>query len=228
MKAIGDKSSLAVNPTLACGNLLNFKEDLDILEEVENRIVHIDIMDGHYVPNLCFNLDTVRRIRENYDFLIDVHLMVSHPGEYLEELSRAGADYVSFHLDAAPFAIRLLRQIREFNMGAGIVLNPSQPASALSEVLPYVDLVLVMGVEPGFSGQKFIPGTFEKIQKLAQIRDEKGLSCLIEVDGGIDDVNGAECLRKGADILVSGAFGVFRKMDGLKKDYLDFKQKVIG
>lgn len=217
---------LLVNPTLACGNFLNYKENLDILEQVGNTILHLDVMDGHYVPNLCFNLDQIRGIRQNYPFLLDVHLMVTNPEDYIEPLKSAGADYVSFHLDATSFSIRLIRQIQKLGMKAGVVLNPSQPVSLLSEAVPYVDYVLLMGVEPGFSGQSFIPGTIDKIRALSRIREKQNLKFLIEADGGIDDDNSVICLRAGADILVSGAFGVFRNRDGLKQDYLDFRERL--
>lgn len=215
---------LLVNPTLACGNFLNYKENLDILEQVGNTILHLDVMDGHYVPNLCFNLDQIRGIRQNYPFLLDVHLMVTNPEDYIEPLKSAGADYVSFHLDATSFSIRLIRQIQKMGMKAGVVLNPSQPVSLLSEIVPCVDYILLMGVEPGFSGQSFIPGTIDKIRALSRIREQQNLKFLIEADGGIDDDNSVVCLRAGADILVSGAFGVFRNRNGLKQDYLDFRE----
>lgn len=215
---------LLVNPTLACGNFLNYKENLDILEQVGNTILHLDVMDGHYVPNLCFNLDQIRGIRQNYPFLLDVHLMVTNPEDYIEPLKSAGADYVSFHLDATSFSIRLIRQIQKMGMKAGVVLNPSQPVSLLSEIVPCVDYILLMGVEPGFSGQSFIPGTIDKIRALSRIREKQNLKFLIEADGGIDDDNSVVCLRAGADILVSGAFGVFRNRNGLKQDYLDFRE----
>lgn len=221
-----DKREPLISPTLACGNFLNYKENLDILEKVGNSILHLDVMDGHYVPNLCFNPDQIRIIRQHYSFLPDVHLMVNRPETYIQPLKQAGAGYVSFHLDATSFAIRLVRQIQEAGMKAGVALNPSQPVSWLSEVLPCVDVILLMGVEPGFSGQSFIPGTIDKIRELNRIRQEKGYHFLLEVDGGIDDDNSVACVREGADILVSGAFGVFRNRNGLEQDYLAFREHV--
>lgn len=221
-----DKKHLLVNPTLACANLLNYEKDLDILKTVDNKILHIDVMDGHYVPNICFDLNTIRAIKENYDFLIDVHLMVTNPDDYIEQLHHIGVDYVSFHIDATSFSIRLLKKIRSLGMKAGIVLNPSQPVSSLNQVLPYVDFVLVMGVEPGFSGQEFIPETTHKIKELMVIKTENQMEFMIEVDGGIDEINGVKCVNAGADILVSGAFGVFQNKNGLKEDYLAFRDIV--
>lgn len=215
---------LLVNPTLACGNFLNYQENLDILVKVGNTVLHMDVMDGHYVPNLCFNLDQIRMIKENYPFLLDVHLMVTNPEDYIPLLEKIGVDYVCFHLDASSFPIRLIRQIQEAGMKAGVVLNPSQPAVLLSEVLAYADYILLMGVEPGFSGQSFLPGTVDKIRELDRIRNGRGYGFLLEVDGGIDDENSLLCLEAGADILVSGAFGVFRNRDGLEQDYLAFRE----
>lgn len=222
-----DKRELLVNPTLACGNVLNYKHDLDILEESGNRILHLDVMDGHYVSNLCFDIPTIRRIHEAYPFLLDVHLMVTDPESYIEPLRQAGAEYVSFHLDATSFHIRLLRMIGKCGMKGGVALNPSQPVSCLSELLPEVDMVLVMGVEPGFSGQSFLPGTLEKIRQLDQIRRDQGYPWLIEVDGGIDDENGRLCIEAGADVLVSGAFGVFKGENGLKEDYESVRSRLM-
>jgi len=215
-----------INPTLACGNPLNYKEDLDILNSLGNKILHIDIMDGHYVPNICFDLNTVRTIKNHYDFVLDIHLMVTNPEHYIEALQEAGVEMVSFHLDATAFSIRLLQQVRKCGMKAGIVINPSQPVLAAKQVLPYVDYVLLMAVEPGFSGQQFLPQTIEKIRELKELQMSLQYDFFIEIDGGIDDANSVECIRAGADILVSGAFGVFRKKYGLSEDYLALKNVV--
>lgn len=219
-----DKRSLLINPTLACGNPLNYTEDLDILKEVGNSIIHIDVMDGHYVPNLSFDLGTIREIRNRYDFLIDVHLMVTNPETYIDALAEIGVDFISFHVDTTSFSIRLLRKIRECGIKAGIVINPSQPISLFKTILSHTDYVLVMAVEPGFSGQKFISDTLDKISELNSIRKAEYLEYLIEVDGGIDEINCADCIRVGADILVSGAFGVFQRKSGLKEDYIALRK----
>ena len=218
---------LIVNPTLACGNPLNFKEDLDILEKTGIKILHIDIMDGHYVPNLCFDTGMVGLIRKNYSFLLDVHLMVTNPEDYIQPLAAAGADYVSFHLDATNFPIRMLNQIRENGMKGGVVLNPAQSPDLLAETLPYLDFILVMGVEPGFSGQKFLEGTVDKVGKLDGMRKELGLSYLIEADGGVDRENTVTLLEHGADILVSGAVGVFEGRNGLEQDCREYRELAL-
>lgn len=221
------QGELIVNPTLACGNPLNFKKDLDILENTGIKILHIDIMDGHYVPNLCFDTGMVRLIRKNYSFLLDVHLMVTNPADYILPLAAAGADYVSFHLDATHFPVRVLGQIRANGMKGGVVLNPAQSPELLRETLPYLDFVLVMGVEPGFSGQKFLEGTVDKVRKLKNMRKELGLSYLIEADGGVDRENTVTLLESGADILVSGAFGVFEGRNGLEQDCKEYQELAL-
>ena len=208
------QGELIVNPTLACGNPLNFKKDLDILENTGIKILHIDIMDGHYVPNLCFDTGMVGLIRKNYSFLLDVHLMVTNPADYILPLAAAGADYVSFHLDATHFPVRTLNQIRENGMKGGVVL-------------PYLDFVLVMGVEPGFSGQRFLEGTVEKVSRLRDMREQLGLSYLIEADGGVDRENTVTLLENGADILVSGAFGVFEGRNGLEQDCKEYQELAL-
>lgn len=220
------QGELIVNPTLACGNPLNFMENLDILERTGIKILHLDIMDGHYVPNLCFDIGIVGQIKQNYPFLLDVHLMVTNPEAYIVPLKEAGANHVSFHFGVTDFPIRLLKQIRESGMKGGLVLNPAQSPQILEEAFPYLDFVLVMGVEPGFSGQKFLAGTVDKVKKLRKLREQRGDSWLIEVDGGVDRVNTVSLLQNGADILVSGAFGVFEGKNGLERDCLEYMELV--
>lgn len=217
-----------VNPTLACGNLLNFEKELDILKKTGIKMVHIDIMDGHYVPNLCFNVDTVAAIRKKYPFVLDVHLMVSNPEDYISQLKNAGADYIAFHQDAVRFSVRLLNLIHEYGMKGGVVLNPSQNVESLKPILRYLDYVIIMGVEPGFSGQCFLENTIEKVQALHNIRTEFNYTFAIEVDGGVSFHNTAALIKSGADILVSGAFGVFRGEGGLEEDCIEYQKFVEG
>lgn len=220
------KNKLRINPTLACADRLSLKTDLDTLKELGASIVHIDIMDGHYVPNLCFDVEMVREIHKAYDFLLDVHLMVTNPQDYIGPLKEAGADYLSFHFETVSCPIRLLRSIQEEGMKAGAALSPAMPVDYARELLPHASFILVMGVEPGFSGQRFMKETIDKVKALADLKREKGYSYLIEVDGGIDDSTTIQCIKAGSDILVTGAFGVFSGRNGLRQDYLTYENMI--
>lgn len=219
---------LLINPTLTCENFLSYQEDLDILEKVGSTILHLDVMDSHYVPGLCFTPDQIRLINRNYPFLPDVRLMVTNPEDYIGPLRQAGVAYLNFHLDAISFAIRLINQVRLTGMKAGVMSNPSQPVPLLKETFPFADYTPLMDVEPGFSGRSFIPDTIGKDSELSRIREEEGHHFLIEVDGGIDDDDNIICIRHGANILVSGAFDVFRNRGGLEQDYLAFRQHIMA
>ncbi|RGL99128.1 MULTISPECIES: ribulose-phosphate 3-epimerase [Hungatella] len=219
---------LLINPTIACANLLNLKEDLDILQEEGGKIIHLDIMDGHYVHNLCLSLDLIKAIKENYCFLQDVHLMVTNPQDYIYDLKDIGVDYVCFHYETVPFPQQLLKQISDCGIMGGIALNPDCPVNDIKSVLPYLNYVVVMGVEPGFAGQNFLMSTIKKIKELDQIRIHENYNFLIEADGRINDIWAVECLLNGADMLVSGAFGVFKKEGGrgVRQNYAEFKETV--
>ena len=166
--------------------------------------VHLDIMDGHFVPNITFGPTMCKAIRPHTDLFLDVHLMVDQPSFWITPFAEAGADLISFHLEAETHVNRVLQQIREHGIRSGIVLNPATPASLATEVLPYCDLVLVMSVNPGFGGQKFIPECLRKIEQLRSYIDQNSLSCLIEVDGGVNLETGKRCIDAGADVLVAG------------------------
>jgi ribulose-phosphate 3-epimerase len=165
---------------------------------------HLDVMDGHFVPNLTFGPKMVADLRPHTSSVFDVHLMVSNPGDLIGPFARAGADYITFHAEAAIHIHRLLSSIRELGKKPGISIVPSTPVSAIGEVLPALDLVLVMTVNPGFGGQTLIEECLEKVKKLARIREEQGLSFLISVDGGINASTAARVRDAGVDVLVAG------------------------
>lgn len=216
-----NRGKAVLAPTLACAGRLNLKEELETFEEIGVTMLHLDVMDGHYVPNLCFDIDTIKQIKNEFPFMLDVHLMVDNPQDYILPLKDAGVERISFHIDVFPHAIRLLKRLEECGMEGGIVVNPAQPVLLFKEVLPYVAFVLVMGVEPGFSGQSFLPETVRKVKELNELRKELRLEFQIEVDGGLNDESTCDCVKEGADILVSGTFGAFRQRKGLAEDYLD-------
>ena len=175
-------------------------------------VIHVDIMDGHFVPNLTIGPPVVKSLRKATRLPLDCHLMIDNPDQYIGDFAEAGADWISVHQEACRHLNRTLTLIKSHGCRAGGVINPATPVDTLSEVLDIVDYVLVMSVNPGFGGQKFIPETLKKIRKLAEIRAEQGYGYRIEVDGGVAMETVAEVVRAGAEVLVAGS-AVFGKGD---------------
>jgi ribulose-phosphate 3-epimerase len=170
--------------------------------------IHVDVMDGHFVPNITIGAAVTRAIREVTDLPLDVHLMISNPELYLREFVEAGADWLGFHVEATVHLERLIQNIKELGAKATVTLNPHTPLDCLEYVLPEVDMVLLMSVNPGFAGQKFIRGVLPKVRRLRQMIDEQGLDVLIQVDGGVQLDTIDDIVAAGADVLVSGS-GIF-------------------
>ena len=175
-------------------------------------VIHVDVMDGHFVPNLTIGPPVVKSLRKATRLPLDCHLMIENPDQYIENFAEAGADWISVHQEVCPHLNRTLHLIKSHDCLAGVVINPATPVETLSEVLDIVDYVLVMRVNPGFGGQKFISGAVHKIRKLAEIRSQRGYAYRIEVDGGVDLGTVGEVVRAGAEILVAGN-AVFGKGD---------------
>jgi ribulose-phosphate 3-epimerase len=175
-------------------------------------VVHVDIMDGHFVPNLTMGPPLVKSLRKCTQLPLDCHLMIENPDQFIPEFAAAGANWISVHQEACVHLNRTLHLIKDHGCLAGVVINPSTPVEALTEVLDLADYILVMSVNPGFGAQKFIPGAVHKIRRLADLRRQRGLGYRIEVDGGIDLTTVAEVVRAGAEILVAGN-AVFGKGD---------------
>jgi ribulose-phosphate 3-epimerase len=184
--------------------------------------VHLDVMDGQFVPNLTFGPKLVNDLRRRSRAFFDVHLMVETPERIVAAFAEAGADAITFHLEASVHPHRLLQEIKGLGKKAGISIVPSTPACMLSELLPYVDLILIMTVNPGFGGQKLIPECLEKLRSLAEERQKRGLSCLLSVDGGINSKTAASAVAAGADVLVIGS-AFFTAPD--KKSFVENLQK---
>jgi ribulose-phosphate 3-epimerase len=197
-------------PTLLCANSLNVGKDIEIFKKAGISMLHADIMDGHFVPNIALNPDIVRDIKRKHEMTVDVHLMVTNPYDYIERFSEYHADMISFHIEATSTPIRILNKIKSHGMKAGIALNPATPVTTIEYVLNQVDFILLMAVEPGYSGQAFIESTYEKISQLHNLRENRKCNFEIGVDGGIDDKNSIECIKRGADMLVLGALCIYR------------------
>jgi ribulose-phosphate 3-epimerase len=197
-------SDVLIAPSILSCDFGELKKELKALGEA--NMLHLDVMDGHYVPNLTFGYPLIDRIRQLTDLPLDTHLMVTNPADYIDGLARLGVEWISFHQECEYHAHRLVQRIKEHGIKAGIALNPAVPLSSLDCILPELDYVLLMSVNPGFSGQKFIFSTLEKTRKLADIISRRQLRALIEVDGGINNTIAPDLISAGADILVSASY----------------------
>lgn len=191
-------------PSILAGNHARLAESAALVAETGLKWIHLDIMDGHFVPNLTFGPQTVAALRSDSKLFFDTHLMLSQPQNYIEAFAKAGADLISIHIEADCDQAATLARIRELGLQNGIVLNPGTPAEAIESFLDQVDLVLVMTVQPGFGGQSFNPDMPAKIAQIAKWREERGLTFRLEVDGGVDLKTGPLCSAAGADTFVAG------------------------
>jgi ribulose-phosphate 3-epimerase len=191
-------------PSILSADFARLAEQVRAASEGGGTVIHVDVMDGHFVPNLTVGPPLVKSLRKVTDLPLDCHLMIENPDQFIPEFVEAGADWISVHQEACRHLNRTLHLIRSHDAQAGVVINPATPVDTLSEVLEIVDYVLVMSVNPGFGGQKFIPETVRKIRRLADLRSQRGLNYRIEVDGGIALETVAEVVRAGAEILVAG------------------------
>lgn len=191
-------------PSILSADFAHLADQVRSATEGGGTAIHVDIMDGHFVPNLTIGPPVVKSLRKATELPLDCHLMIENPDEFIPAFIEAGADWVSVHQEATRHLNRTLHLIRGHGAKAGVVINPATPVDALSEVLDIVDYVLVMSVNPGFGAQKFLPNSLHKMRKLAQIRAQRGLNYRIEVDGGIALDTVADVVRAGAEILVAG------------------------
>lgn len=192
-------------PSILSADFSRLGEEVALVEESGLHILHIDVMDGMFVPSISFGTPVIKSLRKRSGLLFDVHLMVEEPGRYIDDFAESGADMITVHAEACTHLHRVIYQIKQHGKKCCVALNPATPLSALEYVLEDLDMVLIMTVNPGFGGQDFIPATLGKIAALSKILREKNLSADIEVDGGITPDNAEEIMKAGANILVSGS-----------------------
>ena len=194
-----------VAPSVLAADFAELGSQLRAVSEAGAEWIHLDVMDGAFVPSISFGMPVIKSIRRVTDRVFDVHMMVEEPGRYVEDVKKAGADVITVHAEACKHLDRVISQIKEAGCLAGVALNPATPVSVLEHVLDQVDMVLIMSVNPGFGGQKFIPYTIEKVKAVRRLCDERGLTTDIQVDGGISAANVREVLEAGANIFVAGS-----------------------
>lgn len=208
-----------IAPSLLSANFANLEKDIQMLNKSEADWLHLDIMDGVFVPNISFGLPVVSAVKKLSNNPLDVHLMIVKPENYFEDFAQAGADYISFHIEASTHVHRSIQLLKKLGVKAGVVLNPHTPVSLLEEVIEDLDYVLLMSVNPGYSGQKFIERTYKKIEKLKQLINESGSKAIIQVDGGVNTTNAKALYQAGADVLVAGnaVFAAENPMEAIAK-----------
>jgi ribulose-phosphate 3-epimerase len=197
---------MIVSPSVLSCDFGNIERDIKMLHSSDAQWIHIDIMDGVFVPNISFGFPVLEVIRKHTDKVLDVHLMIENPDNYLVNFKNAGADILTVHFEVCRHLNRTISAIKELGMKAGVAINPHTPVSLLEEVIQDLDLVLIMSVNPGFGGQKFIPSSIEKVKKLAELIQQKNSKAIIEVDGGVNLEAGIKLKKAGAQALVAGSF----------------------
>ncbi|MGZ5286864.1 MAG: ribulose-phosphate 3-epimerase [Flavisolibacter sp.] len=204
-----------IAPSLLASDFLRLAEECEMLNKSQADWYHLDVMDGRFVPNISFGLPVIEQMRKASSKTFDVHLMILEPEKYAEAFKAAGADILSVHIEACTHLHRNIQQIKSLGMQAGVAVNPHTPVDNLSDVLGDIDLVCLMSVNPGFGGQKFIPHTLKKIERLRRMIDDNHLKVKIEIDGGVTIENAKSLIDAGADVLVAGNT-VFKSSDPIK------------
>lgn len=200
------KNTIKIAPSILSADFTCLREEIKAVEKGGADWLHLDIMDGHFVPNITFGPMVIKAIRTLTRLPLDTHLMVQHPDKFLEDCKNAGCDRITVHVETSPHLHRTIEKIQQLGMKAGVTLNPATPASAIKETLPYVDLVLIMTVNPGFGGQKFITSMIHKVGEVADMISAGNNDCYLEVDGGVDLSNAHQLVQAGANVLVAGNY----------------------
>lgn len=212
-----------IAPSLLSANFYNLQDDLERLKKSGIRYLHLDVMDGNFVPNISFGLPIIKSVRKNTDFILDCHLMIEKPERYLEDFKNAGADILTVHQEATIHLQRTLAEIRRLGMKAGVSLNPSTSEETLKYIMDDLDLILIMSVNPGFGGQSYIEAVNEKIKRVRKMIDDSGRDIILEVDGGVNKDNIKELEDLGVDLFVAGSAAfknseIEKNIGGLRDD----------
>jgi ribulose-phosphate 3-epimerase len=216
---------IEIAPSILSADFAKLGEDISAAERGGAGLIHVDVMDGHYVPNISIGPLVVKSIRRVTTLPLDCHLMITDPDSYIEDFAKAGADLISVHVEAVTHLHRTVTAIRQLGCKPGVVLNPATPLNTLEEILPYVDYVLIMSVNPGFGGQSFIETALDKVSRLRDMIESRSLNVKIEIDGGVDTSNVAEVVRHGAQWIVAGS-AIFGK-DNAEEATRVLRQKAL-
>lgn len=206
---------MIVSPSLLSADFGNLARDIEMINQSNAQMLHLDVMDGVFVPNISFGFPVIKYVQQLCRKPLDVHLMIVEPQKFINEVRDCGAELMNVHYEACNHLDRVVQQIHDAGMKAGVTINPATPVCLLRDIVEKLDLVLLMSVNPGFGGQKFIPNTLNKVRELKALIQEKGSHAVIEVDGGVNDVTGRQLAEAGADVLVAGNY-VFKAEDPLK------------
>lgn len=211
-----------ISPSILSANFSRLGKDIELLDQCDVEMIHIDVMDGHFVPNISFGLPVIKDIRSMTKKVFDVHLMIEEPSKYVEDFVKAGADLITIHYEADRHIDRTINYIKSFGVKVGVALNPGTPVSVLKNIIASLDMVLIMSVNPGFGGQKFIPYAVDKIKEVKEMANLVNKELMIQVDGGVDSTNIKTIVDAGANVLVAGS-AVFKNGE-VEKNVLSLRE----